>query len=345
MTLGTPPSCNKADADRSEAITSVAERLAGLSRTDFHINSFVLYAAHARSTVYGHEVFPLPGVADAAPMARFVEKRTDSKGEYNFYRLASDQIPHGGLLRAPRLFQASDQHAATFDNHRYALFIEHIEDCALSDFSTTTAHRLADAACDLSTIPHAALSGTRPRTFALDELVDRFFKAAEKSGCLSNPATRDGLRTMLEHTGQMPDVASLGLPSVPCHNDLTTRNICLPPRPREDGRFVFIDWELFGANYIGSDMSRFIILATSSPGLADFSKALQEHYYERMRNVHSVDRRTIELGAYAYASAQAMKKAINRKEAIFFEIAARVFASYYRLYQHGGPIGGECDSR
>jgi hypothetical protein len=299
-------SAGRAPGENIELTASIAARLKGVRRTEFVLRASVLQK-NSRALIRLHEVVSAAAPDSKSPMLRIIEKRSIKPEEHAFYRIAADQKLEAAP--APELYAAFDAGFAIRDPLRYVVYLEHLPRPGLPDQSTETAYRLADS---ISAVARLKLPPTfRPRRAIQlsEDLLSEFLRHAGAAGRRDTAACR-GLEKMAIEWPQILMVRALGLPVLPSHNDLHVRNICLVRGPRAE-EFVFIDWEAFGMNYAGADLHHFLRDAVLKPDLFPFFQALRSRFLERVRDIHSVDSRMIDLGAHAYALTRSMSRVIK----------------------------------
>ena len=220
-----------------------------------------------------------------------MEKRAPRK-EYRAYRqLEKCDKQKPGL--GPEVYFAREyRNGAT-------LLVEHLPQVA-GVFAQTTENALclADRIFEISLLSpidahrlHEASDISRPGIF------DLFLAAPQRA---SNNAG-ESMRKRCEELARRFAGQQVMSTKVPCHNDLHWNNISAGTGQSDGGDFRFIDWELFGLNWIGADLHFFVRRALAGRIQMNFWQALLGRYAERAERTFRADQATIELAAYCYA--------------------------------------------
>jgi hypothetical protein len=326
--------------DGVELVTSTAERLSRMERSEFALRSSVL-SRNSRALIELHELFPAANAHPGEPALRIVEKRAANPDEYRFYRFVSGEQPEPKV--APKLYAASETGRRAKDGLRYVLLIEHLPRQGLPDFSTATAHRLADSIGDISALALPSTMGAKRASFMSERLLSRFIALVEATRPIGDAAPRRRLEGMREGCRQALAIQARELPWVPSHNDLHLNNVCTLPPDGANGRFVFIDWEAFGLNYAGADLHHVVRLGVLEPGHAAFFEALRQRCLERLSDMHRLDMRVADLGAHAYALRRAVRRAVLGRDTPEIRLALQIHDRLMRLLGFLAPAwaGGE----
>jgi hypothetical protein len=317
-----------ASLDGGELVTSTAERLSGTERSAFTLRSSVL-RKNSRALIQLHELFPAADPNGGEPALRMVEKRAESPAEYRFYRFVAGQQPQPKV--APELYAVSDAGRRAKDGLRYLMLMEHLPRQGLPDFSTLTAHRLADSIADISALALPTTMRAKRASAMSERLLLRFVALVQSTGTIDDPAARSQVEGMPDGCRQALAIQDRELPWVPSHNDLHLNNVCLPAADGAAGRFVFIDWEAFRLNYAGADLHHFVRLGILEPERASFFEALRRRCLERLRDMHRLDIRIADLGAHAYALRRAMRRAVLARDASELRLALQIYDGLMRL--------------
>lgn len=311
-------------------LEDVAERLTGLQRSELSIGSRVL-KDNRRAIVNLHSVSSRGIQAKAGTgHIRIVEKRAIKPYELDFYRIVQSRNRGAGQTLGPELYGTADVARSAGDPRRYTIFLQHLPRSGLPDRSRATAHRLAERICAISSL---SLEGyTRsPRPHELtSDILSRFIAVAETKNGLADGAKRQAVEAIRKDWPRMSEIAAMRLRRVPCHHDLHLENIRHLPDGGGD-RFVFIDWEEFGCNYLGADLHNLICLGLSDPSYAAFCEAIKERYIDRARETHGVDRQSIDLGAHAYALRRCMLRAVQNSSTTTFPLVSALHKKVVQL--------------
>ncbi len=313
-----------AGLDGGDLVTSTAERLSGMERSEFTLRSSVL-RKNSRALIQLHEVFPASNPNAGEPALRIVEKRAESPAEYRFYRFVSGEQPQPKV--APELYAASDAGRRAKDGLRYLMLMEHLPRQGLPE----TAHRLADSIADISALALPTTMRAKRASAMSERLLSRFVALVQSTGLIDDPATRRQVEGMPDGCRRALAIQDRQLPWVPSHNDLHLNNVRMPAADAAAGRFVFIDWEAFGLNYAGADLHHFVRLGILEPERAEFFDALRRRCLERLSDMHRLDRRVADLGAHAYALRRAMRRAVLARDTSELRLALRIYDRLMRL--------------
>jgi hypothetical protein len=238
-----------------------------------------------------------------------IEKRSKNRSEYRFYRYVETRQTSSGVSFAPSVYLTKNYWLNNPD-YRTLFVLEHLNECGLPDLSEVTAHQLAERMSLIGRLPVEKLAWVRKADNQLTpELLEEFIAAAIAGGYVEAPETKDAIKEMERDWHK---VSELILPIVPCHNDLHINNLGL--RCREGGKeYVFFDWEKFGLNHAGADLHHFIAKGISEPDFAPFADVLHKRYRDIVSEVHHVERRIVDIGAYSYSLFRSMTCSVMHK--------------------------------
>jgi len=160
-------------------------------------------------------------------------------------------------------------------------------------------------------------------------LLNNFITIARENGHVP-PEVNKILEAMERDWHKLASLHSIGLPLVPCHNDLHILN--LGARNTAKGEeYCFFDWEHFALNFLGSDLHHFICLSISQPQFAPFCDALRQQYKDIVCCMHDAKEREVELAGLSYTLYRCMVRSIKRGKSGFQ--MKHVIAIYKRLQE------------
>lgn len=225
------------------------------------------------------------GGGDAA--IEMVEKRSRTRSEARFYRFAAARAAAGSGAGVVPAVYAVDLRPGLppWLSLCSTVLMERLVVPRRARVPPGNLARAIAGIADLEGFAMPAASGLSGRW------VRRFVAAAGRRGQASGALGR--MARVVPEVLASP--AYRGIPLVPCHNDVHSRNCGF--RTGDATRPVLLDWESLAMNRAGSDLHHLVKL----PAGERYLRALVAAYDEALAPRHAVGRERLELAACAYA--------------------------------------------
>lgn len=264
-----------------------------------------------RTRLYLHEVFSTHGNS----ALKIVEKRTNNHGENAFFRTVRQKWPRPQDCLTPEIYFIRNNPPLALSEFRNHFFIEHIPSIGLPDLSEATAANLAKSMIRIANIPIGSASDTRHARKRFDEsFLENFVRTVIDDGLVGDVISQAELANMKSDWRLVLERDLTSSRLVPCHNDLHPLNL----GRRDFGRnnLVFIDWELFALNHLGSDLHHFISLGIIRSDWSNFSNIVHNQYCDLAERTFGARRRDVDFAACSYTLYRCMRRVIRQRKDI-----------------------------